>query len=193
MSARRLVWSGVASASIGVLCWIKVLFGLSGPLSVASPLPYRTLVVVLVPLALAVWLRGLGDLQVSKLSSVAIFGVRIAGLGIVYVVLAGLEQYFVDVISFSIPWAGAGYVLVILGVLMVGTAVLLAQALPVWSRALPLALGVPLPLIMLAEVPQDSGLLWTFVTLVLGTGFLVLGGVLSFHEPRAAGETGNAA
>ena len=192
-SARWIAWSGLAAASIGVLCWIKVLLGLSGPLSVASPLPYRILVVVLVPLGLAAWLRGLGGISAGKLRSSAKLGLRIAWLGIAYVVLAGLEQYFVHVIGFSIPWAGAGYVPVTLGVLMVGTAVLLAQALPVWSRALPLALGVPLPLIMLAEVPQGSGLLWTAVTLILGAGFVVLGRVLVFHAQRAAVEFGNAA
>ena len=66
----------------------------------------------------------------------------------------------------------------LLGLLLVGIAVLLSKVLPVWSRALPLVLGLPLPLLMLAKTPQDSGVLWMSVTLAVGAGFVVLGWVL---------------
>ena len=169
---------GRASALVGALCWIKVFLGLTGPLSVDSPLPYRTLVLVLVPLGLGAWLRGLTNLPTGKSKSLARWGLGIAWLGIAYVVVVGLEQYFLHVIDFSIPWAGSGYMLLLLGLLLVGISVLLSKVLPVWSRALPLILGLPLPLLMLVKIPRDSGVLWMSVTLAVGAGFVVLGWVL---------------
>lgn len=41
-----------------------------------------------------------------------------------------------------------------------------------------LVLGLPLPLLMLAKIPRDSGVLWMSVTLAVGAGFVVLGWVL---------------
>ncbi len=172
---------GLAGALVGILCWIKVLLGLSGPLSVESSLPYRVLVIVLVPLGLAAWLQGLSELPLGKIKPLAKVGVGVSWLGMAYVVLAGLEQYFVDLIRSSIPWAGSGYVLMFFGLLLVGIAVLLVKTLPVW-RILPLVLGLPIPLLMLTQIPQS--LLWISLTLIIGAGFLYLGLVSLLYVRR---------
>ncbi len=163
---------------LGILCWIKALIGFSGPLSEDSPLPYRFLVVVLLPLVLGVWIKGLLELSLGKARSLGRLGLGVAWLGIAYVVLAGLEQYFVDLVPIGIPWAGAGYLAVILGVLLVGIALLVSKVLPPWSRGLPLVLGLPLPLLILARNPEDSAVLWISFALATGAGFLLLGWVL---------------
>ena len=168
---------GLASAVIGALCWLKVLLGLSGPLAVDSS-AYQALVLLLVPLGLGGWLKGLSELGLGKVEYLAKAGVGVAWLGIAYVVLAGLQQYFFGVFGFSIPWAGSGYLPILLGLVFVGIAVLLSNALPVWSRALPLVLGFPIPLLMLAKSPEEFRFLWLWLKLLIGVGFLVLSRVL---------------
>ncbi len=189
---RSLKWirsGGLAGALVGILCWIKVLLGLSGPLSVESSLPYRVLVIVLVPLGLGAWLQGLSELPLGKIKPLAKLGVGVSWLGIAYAVLAGLEQYFVDLIRSSIPWAGSGYVLMFFGLLLVGIAVLLVKTLPVW-RILPLVLGLPIPLLMLTKIPQSF--LWISLTLIIGAGFLYLGRVSLLYVQPAALDSKNA-
>ena len=163
---------------LGILSWIKALLGFSGPLSEDSPLPYRLLVVVLLPLVLGVWIKGLHELSLGRARSLGSLGLRVACLGIAYVVLAGLEQYFVNLVPIWIPWAGTGYLAIILGVVLLGIAVLVAKVLPLWSRSLPLVLGLPLPLLMLAKNPESSPALWTSFALATGAGFLLLGWAL---------------
>ena len=163
---------------LGILCWIKALLGFSGGLSEDSPLPYRLLVVVLLPLLLGVWIKGLFELSSGKARSLGTLGLRIAWLGIAYVVLAGLEQYFVNLVPIWIPWAGAGYLAIILGVSLLGIALLVAKVLPLWSRGLPLVLALPLPLLMLAKNPEGAPVLWISFALATGAGFLLLGWAL---------------
>ncbi len=181
-SSQWIHWGGLASLLLGLLCWIKAFSGFSGPLSESSPLPYRLLVVVLLPLVLGVWAQGLFELSIGKAHflgrSLGKLGIGLVWLGIVYIMLAGLEQYFVDLVPIGIPWAGTGYAAVALGVLLLGVALLVAKILPLWSRSLPLVLGLPLPLLVLARNPEGSTVLWTLFTLATGTGFLVLGCVL---------------
>jgi hypothetical protein len=168
----------VSSAVLGALCWSKGLLGLSGPLSVNSPVAYRALVLLLVPLSLGTWLRGLSEMGLGRREYLARLGARVAWLGIAYVVLAGLEQYFLGVFGFSIPWAGSGYLLILLGVLFVGIAVLLSTVLPVWSRVLPLVLGFLVPPLMLVGTPEEYQRVWLSSELLVGVGFLVLSGAL---------------
>ena len=178
---RSSEWTRVAALAgivIAALCWIKVVLGLDGPLSTDSSLPYRILVLVLVPLGLGIWLKGLSELELRWGQSLSKAGVGIAWLGIIYVALAGLEQYFLDLVGPSIPWAGSGYLLILLGLLFVGIPVLFAKRIPIWSRALPLLLGFPIPLLMLAKSPEESSLFWSSFNLLIGMGFLVLSGVL---------------
>ncbi len=171
-------WGGLASMLLGVLCATKALPGFSGSLSDDSPLPYRLLVLDLLPLVLGVWTKGLLELPLGKVRPVGKLGLGVAWLGIAYVVLAGLEQYFVNLIPVWIPWAGAGYLAVMLGVLLLGIVLLVAKVLPLWSRGLPLVLGLPLPLLMLVKYTGDSAVLWLSFTLATGAGFLLLGWVL---------------
>ena len=139
---------------------------------------YRALVLLLVPLGLGGWLKGLSELGLGKVEYLAKAGVGVAWLGIAYVVLAGLQQYFFGVFGFWVPWAGSGYLPILLGLVFVGIAVLLSSALPVWSRALPLVLGFPIPLLMLVESPEEFSFLWLWLNLLIGVGFLVLSRVL---------------
>ncbi len=177
-SPKWVRWGGQASMLLGVLCWAKALLGLSGPLSESSPLPYRLLVVVLVPLLMGVWIKGLLGLPSGKARPLGKLGLGVAWLGAAYVLLAGLEQYFVNVIPVWIPWAGAGYLAVILGVLLLGIALTVSKVLPIWSRGLPLVLALPLPLLMLVKYTGDFAVLWLSFTLATGAGFLLLGWVL---------------
>ncbi len=163
---------------LGVLCVAKAFLGFSGPLSANSPLPYRLLVLVILPLVLGIWTKGLLELPLGKVRPVGKLGLGVAWLGIAYVVLAGLEQYFVNLIPVWIPWAGAGYLAVMFGVLLLGIVLLVAKVLPLWSRGLPLVLGLPLPLLMLVKYTGDSAVLWLSFTLATGAGFLLLGWVL---------------
>ncbi len=187
-SSQWIRWGGLASLLLGLLCWIKAFSGFSGPLSGSSALPYRLLVVVLLPLVLGVWAQGLFELSIGKAHflgrSLGKLGIGLVWLGITYVMLAGLEQYFVDLVPIGIPWAGTGYAAVTLGVLLLGVALLVAKILPLWSRGLPLVVGLPLPLLMLARNPEDSAVLWTSFTLATGAGFLVLGWVLLDLDAR---------
>ncbi len=176
--SRWIRWGGLASMLLGILCWAKALLGFSGALSDNSPLLYKLLVLVLLPLVLGVWTKGLLELPLGKAMPLGKLGFGVAWLGIAYVMLAGLEQYFVNLIPVWIPWAGAGYLAVILGVLLLGIALLVARVLPLWSRGLPLVLGLPLPLLMLAKNPEDSAVLWILFAVATGAGFLLLGWVL---------------
>ena len=86
----------------------------------------------------------------------------------------------------SIPWAGAGYLLILLGLLFVGIAVLRSPALPVWSRALALVLGLSIPPLMLMGSPEEPRLVGLWFELLIGAGFLVLSRVLVLSA-RGAG------
>ena len=202
MSSRRLIrWSGLA-AMLGGLLWMVLgaLAGMTGGstkvLGLTEGAYCRMFTVSL--LLVTAGLAGLYARQAGRFGRLGAAGFVLAFIGLALMVLGIVIEWWISDLMFAdVPlgefkpgthagWGifGVGFCVLAVGLVLVGIATIQAKALPRWSRALPLVIGL-LPasgfLVALSIGEWGFGLILPSP----GLGWMLLGHVLWSHQTEA--------
>ena len=198
MSSRRLIrWSGLA-AMLGGLLWMVLgaLAGMTGGSTKVLGLTegaYSRMFTVSLLLVTA-GLAGLYARQAGRFGRLGAAGFVLAFIGLALMVLGIVIEWWISDLIFADVQPGqfkpgahagwgiflVGFCVLAVGFVLVGIATIQAKALPRWSRALPLVIGLlPASGFLVALSIGEWGLLSP------GLGWMLLGYVLWSHQTEA--------
>ncbi len=194
LSAKLIRWSGLLAVLGGILwatTWILVAFTAGGTRDVfgLSERGWRTLLLNPAMVFFMAGLVGFHAKQAGRSGRLGRSGLAVGVVGLGTMILGNIIEFWVSELFYGTQqpgWRvmGVGFVLLPIGLLLLGIGTLKASVFSGWRRAVPFGFGVILAWILALLFLSDVA--WMLPALSIAAGWGVLGCALWFDEDNGA-------